>query len=123
MKLSRANAFGLNLKGSRKMKDLLMMWLNKPKEKLTVEEIEVQVWAFVVRSITIMVLVIAFGVLYAIAFEVQSEDLAPIDAIFLEILKAIAFMGVGTLGGISGRKATGAIAQAIAGKSDDGQPS
>ena len=101
------------------MKELVQQWMNRPKP--TVEEIEVQVWAFVVRSITVMVMVIAFGVLYAIAFETQSEDLAPIDAIFLEILKAIAFMGVGTLGGISGRKATTAIAQAIVGKPDDGQ--
>jgi hypothetical protein len=37
--------------------------------------------------------------------------LAPIDAVFLEILKAIAFMGVGTLGGISGRKAVSAVAK------------
>ena len=89
---------------------------------MTPEDIEVRVWAFVVRSITIMVMVIAFGVLYAIAFEDQTENLAPIDAIFLEILKAIAFMGVGTLGGISGRKATTAIASKLA-EPDDGQPS
>lgn len=100
------------------MKELIMLWLNKPVVKPTVEEIEVKVWAFVVRSITVMVMVIAFGVLYAIAFETQTEDLAPIDAIFLEILKAIAFMGVGTLGGISGRKATASIAQAIVGEEE-----
>lgn len=100
------------------MKELLTMWLNKPVVKPSVEEVEVQVWAFVVRSITVMVMVIAFGVLYAIAFETQSDELAPIDAIFLEILKAIAFMGVGTLGGISGRKATAAIATAIVGEDD-----
>lgn len=100
------------------MKELLTMWLNKPVIKPSVEEVEVQVWAFVVRSITVMVMVIAFGVLYAIAFETQSDELAPIDAIFLEILKAIAFMGVGTLGGISGRKATAAIANAIVGEDD-----
>lgn len=76
---------------------------------LTPDEIEVRVWAFVVKAITILVLGIAFGVLWAIAFEEQSEVLAPIDAVFLEILKAIAFMGVGTLGGISGRKAAGSI--------------
>lgn len=104
------------------MKELLVTWLNKPKDKPTVEEVEVQVWAFVVRSITVMVMVIAFGVLYAIAFETQEETLAPIDAIFLEILKAIAFMGVGTLGGISGRKATAAVARAIVGEDKDGQP-
>ncbi|CAB5222755.1 hypothetical protein UFOVP378_26 [uncultured Caudovirales phage] len=80
---------------------------------LTPDEIEVRVWAFVVKAITILVLGIAFGVLWAIAFEEQSEVLAPIDAVFLEILKAIAFMGVGTLGGISGRKAAGAIAKKL----------
>ena len=81
---------------------------------LSPDEIEVRVWAFVVKSITILVLGIAFGVLYAIAFEEQSSVLAPIDAVFLEILKAIAFMGVGTLGGISGRKAVSALAQKMA---------
>jgi hypothetical protein len=100
------------------MKELLTLWLTKPVVKPTVEEIEVRVWAFVVRSITVMVMVIAFGVLYSIAFETQTNELAPIDAIFLEILKAIAFMGVGTLGGISGRKATAAVAQAIVGEEE-----
>lgn len=81
---------------------------------MTADQIEVRVWAFVVKSITTMVFLIAMGVLWAIAFEDQSTVLAPIDAIFLEILKAIAFMGVGTLGGISGRKAVSAVAEKIA---------
>ena len=84
------------------MKELFQQWLNKPKP--TVEEIEANVWAFVVKSITTMVMIIAFGVLWLIGFEEQSGDLAPIDAVFLEILKAIAFMGVGAMGAISGRK-------------------
>jgi hypothetical protein len=74
-------------------------------KNLSPEEIEVRVWAFVVKSIAILVLGIAFGVLWLVGFEKQDEVLAPIDAVFLEILKAIAFMGVGTLGGIAGRKA------------------
>jgi len=98
------------------LKELVMAKINRPKP--TVDEIEVQVWAFVVRSITIMVMAIAFGVLYLIGFEKQDPELAPIDGVFLEILKAIAFMGVGTLGGISGRKATAAIANAIVGEDD-----
>lgn len=85
---------------------------------LTPDEIEVRVWAFVVKAITTMVFCIAMGVLYAIAFENQSETLAPIDAIFLEILKAIAFMGVGTLGGISGRKAVSSYAKKVSGEDD-----
>jgi hypothetical protein len=81
---------------------------------LTPDEIEVRVWAFVVRGIFIMVFFIAMGVLYAVSFEKQDSALAPIDAVFLEILKAIAFMGVGTLGGISGRKAVSNIAKKLA---------
>jgi hypothetical protein len=98
------------------LKELLLAKVNRPKP--TVEEVEVQVWAFVVKSITIMVLGIAFGTLWLIGFEKQETELAPIDAIFLEILKAIAFMGVGTMGGISGRKASTAIAKAIVGEDD-----
>ena len=77
------------------------------------EDIEVRVWAFVVRAITVMVFTIAMGILYAVAFEPQEDTLAPIDAVFLEILKAIAFMGVGTLGGIAGRKAISTVAKTI----------
>lgn len=84
------------------MKELFQQWLNRP--PLTEQEIEVRTWSFVVRSITCMVMIIAFGVLWLIGFEEQTGDLAPIDAVFLEILKAIAFMGVGAMGAISGRK-------------------
>jgi hypothetical protein len=71
---------------------------------MTPEDIEVRVWAFVVVSITVMVLTIGIGLMWLVGFEPQDPELAPIDAVFLEILKAIAFMGVGTLGGIAGRK-------------------
>ncbi len=81
---------------------------------LSPDEIEVRVWAFVVRMITLMVFFIAAGILYSVAFEPQDAVLAPIDAVFLEILKAIAFMGVGTLGGISGRKAVASYAKKAA---------
>lgn len=100
------------------MKELIQQWINKP--PMTVEQVEVNVWSFVVKSITVMVLVIAFGVLWLIGFEKQEEVLAPIDAVFLEILKAIAFMGVGAMGAISGRKGT-STPQVEDNK--DGQPS
>ena len=99
------------------LKQLILTRVNRPQP--TVEEVEVQVWAFVVKSITIMVLGIAFGVLYLIGFEKQDPELAPIDSVFLEILKAIAFMGVGTMGGISGRKASTAISKAIVGDQNE----
>jgi uncharacterized RDD family membrane protein YckC len=90
------------------MKEALIHWLTRPVERLSEDEIEVRTWSFVVRAITIMVLGIAFGILYSIAFVPEDETLAPIDAVFLEILKAIAFMGVGAMGAISGRKGGGA---------------
>ena len=82
--------------------------------RLTAEDIEVRVWAFVVIVITIMVAVIGIGLMWLVGFEEQPPELAPIDAVFLEILKAIAFMGVGTLGGIAGRKAITNVAEKVA---------
>ncbi len=82
--------------------------------RLSAEEIEVRVWGFVVVSITIMVLTIGIGLMWLVGFEEQPPELAPIDAVFLEILKAIAFMGVGTLGGIAGRKAITTVSHKIA---------
>jgi hypothetical protein len=90
------------------MKELIQMWINRPQNRLSDDEIEIRTWSFVVRAITIMVLGIAFGILYSVAFVPEDEVLAPIDAVFLEILKAIAFMGVGAMGAISGRKGSSA---------------
>jgi hypothetical protein len=87
--------------------------------KLTAEEIEVRVWAFVVISITFVVATIGIGLMYMVGFVDQPPELAPIDAVFLEILKAIAFMGVGTLGGIAGRKAISAVAEKVADKDEE----
>jgi hypothetical protein len=65
------------------------------------------------------VAVIGVGLMYMVGFVEQPPELAPIDAVFLEILKAIAFMGVGTLGGIAGRKAISAVAEKVAEKDEE----
>lgn len=72
--------------------------------RMTSEEIEIRIWAFIVVILSTMLFIIALGVLWAVAFEEQAQELAPIDGIFLEILKAVAYMSIGTLGGIAGRK-------------------
>ena len=72
--------------------------------RMTSEEIEIRIWAFIVVILSTMLFLIALGVLWAVAYEEQSMELAPIDNIFLEILKAVAYMSIGTLGGIAGRK-------------------
>jgi hypothetical protein len=87
--------------------------------RMTPEEVEVRVWAFVVVSITVMVLTIGIGLMWLVGFEPQDPELAPIDAVFLEILKAIAFMGVGTLGGIAGRKVISKGVETVVRKEDD----
>lgn len=84
--------------------------------RMTAEEIEVRVWAFIVICIMLMLTSIALGILWAVTFEEQSMELAPIDAIFLEILKAVAYMSIGTLGGIAGRKVAKQVAEEIADK-------
>ena len=86
--------------------------------RMTPDEVEVRVWAFVVTCITLMVLTIGVGLMYMVGFVEQPPELAPIDAVFLEILKAIAFMGVGTLGGIAGRKAITNVAHKVADKQE-----
>jgi hypothetical protein len=87
--------------------------------RMAPEEVEVRVWAFVVISITIMVFVIGVGLMWLVGFEPQDPELAPIDAVFLEILKAIAFMGVGTLGGIAGRKVIARGVETVCKKDED----
>jgi hypothetical protein len=71
---------------------------------MTAEEIEIRIWAFIVVILSTMLFIIAIGVMWAVAYEDQGMELAPIDSIFLEILKAVAYMSIGTLGGIAGRK-------------------
>jgi uncharacterized RDD family membrane protein YckC len=99
------------------MKEIILAWINRPKtERMTADEIEADVWSFVVKGLVIMVLGIAFGCLYSVAFVPEDTVLAPIDAVLLEILKAIAFMGVGSLGTVSGRKGVSAVAKMITGE-------
>lgn len=89
-------------------------------DRMTPEDIEIRVWAFIVICIMTMLFVIAVGILWAVAFETQSMELAPIDGIFLEILKAIAYMSVGTLGGIAGRKVAKKAGEEFGAKDEDG---
>ncbi len=72
--------------------------------RMTSEEIEIRIWAFIVVILSTMLFVIALGVLWAVAFETQSMELAPIDAIFIDILNAVAYITICSLGGIAGRK-------------------
>lgn len=87
-------------------------------DRYTPEDIEVRVWAFIVITIMLMLFVLVMGILWAVTFEEQAMELAPIDGIFLEIIKAVAYMSIGTLGGIAGRKASKKAGELLADKEE-----
>ena len=84
------------------------------KSKLTPEEIEVRIWGFVVVMITVILAGIVFALLYSVTFCVQPiKSMAPIDQAYTKMLNDIVLLIVGGIGGIVGKRAVGAVTQAI----------
>ena len=87
--------------------------------KLSVEDIEVRIWAIVVLSLSLILLgsvtAIIYGVLYV---EHDLERISPIDTAFLAILKDIMLLCIGAVGGVAGRKAVQSVARAATGEKD-----
>jgi hypothetical protein len=84
------------------------------KSKLTPEEIEVRIWGFVVVMITIILAGIVFALLYSVTFVVQPiKSMAPIDQAYTKMLNDIVLLIVGGIGGIVGKRAVGAVTNAI----------
>jgi hypothetical protein len=84
------------------------------KSKLTPEEIEVRIWGFVVVMITVILAGIVFALLYSVTFVVQPiKSMAPIDQAYTKMLNDIVLLIVGGIGGIVGKRAVGAVTNAI----------
>jgi hypothetical protein len=84
------------------------------KSKYTPEEIEVRIWGFVVVMITVILAGIVFALLYSVTFVVQPiKSMAPIDQAYTKMLNDIVLLIVGGIGGIVGKRAVGAITQAV----------
>ena len=84
------------------------------KSKLTPEEIEIRIWGFVVVMITVILAGIVFALLYSVTFVVQPiKSMAPIDQAYTKMLNDIVLLIVGGIGGIVGKRAVGAVTQAI----------
>ena len=84
------------------------------KNKYTPEEIEVRIWGFVVVMITVILFGIVFALLYSVTFVVQPiKSMAPIDAAYTKMLNDIVLLIVGGIGGIVGKRAVGAVSNAI----------
>lgn len=84
------------------------------KSKYTPEEIEVRIWGFVVVMITVILFGIVFALLYSVTFVVQPiKSMAPIDAAYTKMLNDIVLLIVGGIGGIVGKRAVGAVSNAV----------
>jgi hypothetical protein len=87
----------------------------KPNNRLSAEEIEVRVWAFVI-VILVTILLGAVGMfLFALTWVTQPmSGMAPIDKVYSQQISTIMVFITGVLGGVAGRSAVSASAKAIA---------
>lgn len=85
------------------------------KQRLTVEEIEVRVWAFVIIMLTSILVGATAMFLYSVSFvEQPMAGMAPIDKVYTSQIGTIMVFITGVLGGVAGRSGVKAVANAIA---------
>ena len=90
---------------------------NSPPQKpvLTADDIEVRIWGFVVVAVTLILCFIVVSLLYSVTFVTQPiKSMAPIDQAYTKMLNDIVLLIVGGIGGVMSKRATGAIARAVA---------
>lgn len=81
---------------------------------LTVEQIEVYVWGFVVIVVTLILAFIVVALLYSVTFVTQPiKSMAPIDQAYTKMLNDIVLLVVGGIGGVMSRKGVAALADAV----------
>ena len=83
------------------MKELLLLLLNSPKERLSADEIEIRVRSFVTIVVTLILAFIVMALLYSVTFVSQPiKAMAPIDQAYTKMLNDIVLLIVGGIGGI-----------------------
>jgi len=83
------------------LKELLLAFLNSPKERLSADDIEVRVRAFVIIVVTLILFFIVVTLIYSVMFVSQPiKAMAPIDQAFTKMLNDIVLLIVGGIGGI-----------------------
>lgn len=86
----------------------------KPTNRLTAEEIEVRVWAFVIVILVTILLGAMAMFLYSVTYVTQPmSGMAPIDKIYTQQISTIMVFITGVLGGVAGRSGIKAVATAI----------
>jgi hypothetical protein len=88
--------------------------MSNQKQKLTTEELEVRIWAFVVIAVTLILTFIVFALLYSVTFVTQPiKSMAPIDQAYTKMLNDIVLLIVGGIGGVIGKRAMSTAARAF----------
>jgi len=87
----------------------------KSNSRLTAEEIEVRVWAFVIIVLVTILLGAMVAFLYSVTYVTQPmAGMAPIDKIYTQQISTIMVFITGVLGGVAGRSGIKAVANAVA---------
>ena len=83
--------------------------------RLTAEEIEVRVWAFVIVVLVSILLGAMAMFLYSVTYVTQPmSGMAPIDKVYTSQISTIMVFITGVLGGVAGRSGIKAVANAVA---------
>ena len=83
------------------MKEILLKLLSSNSARLTADEIEVRVRAFVIIVVTLILAFIVFALLYSVTFVSQPiKAMAPIDQAYTKMLNDIVLLIVGGVGGV-----------------------
>lgn len=92
--------------------------------RLTAEEIEVRVWAFVIVVLVSILLGAMAMFLYSVTYVTQPmSGMAPIDKIYTSQISTIMVFITGVLGGVAGRSGIKAVATAISkSEANDNEP-
>ena len=87
----------------------------KTNNRLTAEEIEVRVWAFVIVVLVTILLGAMAMFLYSVTYVTQPmSGMAPIDKVYTSQISTIMVFVTGVLGGVAGRSGIKAVANAVA---------
>jgi len=94
------------------------------KQRMTAEEIEVRVWAFVITTLVLILLGAMAMFLYSVTYVTQPmSGMAPIDKIYTSQISTIMVFITGVLGGVAGRSGIKAVATAISkSEANDNEP-
>ena len=83
--------------------------------RLSAEEIEVRIWAFVISALTMILLGSVAMFLYSVSFVTQPmSGMAAIDKVYTQQINTIMVFITGVLGGVAGRSGIKAVANATA---------